>query len=71
MKNQEIKNQIQKNILSIAKDEGASLTHEQIANAVQDISMYLTQRAKHDQLFMLKGNESQDIWDAAKQWFYC
>jgi hypothetical protein len=20
---------------------------------------------------MLKGNESQDIYDAAKQWFYC
>lgn len=71
MKTTEIKIQIQKNILSLAKDERVTLTDEKIAKAVKDISRYLSQRAKHEKHFMLKGNESQDIWDAAKQWFYC
>jgi hypothetical protein len=71
MKNTEIKIRIEKNIRGLAKDERVTLSDDQVAKAAEDISRYLAQRAKHDQLFMLKGNESQDIWDAAKQWFYC
>lgn len=71
MKNTEIKIRIEKDIRGLAKDERVILSDDQVAKAVEDISRYLAQRAKHDQLFMLKGNESQDIWDAAKQWFYC
>jgi hypothetical protein len=71
MSNQEIKQKIQKYILGLAKDEQITLTHEQVFKGVEDIFIYLNQRSKDDQLFMLKGNESQDIYDAAKQWFFC
>ena len=71
MKTTQIKKHIKKDILSLAAVERVNLTQEQVFNAIEDISLYLTRRAEQDEHFMLKGNESQDIYDAAKQWFYC
>jgi hypothetical protein len=71
MRTTQIKKHIKQDILSLAAVERVNLTQEQVLNAVEDISLYLARRAEQDERFMLKGNESQDIYDAAKQWFYC
>jgi hypothetical protein len=68
MKANEIKSKIEKDILSLAKDERIQLTETQVFNGVEDIYLHIKERKQMDQLFFIRGNESQDIWDIVKMW---